>query len=113
RTVMSQARLIPRLHTRLIELRQPAIAPSAADPLVNNIVDLRLSIAVAHLANTLRVYRDVLAFTIEGQTAFSPDASTRALTGLSKAEVRRAGLKHPGPWLWRALCEQTQLYRAT
>ena len=101
----ARAILIRDVDTRLIELRQPAIAPSAADPLVNNIVDLRLSIAVADLAKTLRVYRDVLGFIIEGQTAFSPDASTRALTGLSKAEVRRARMHAPGSMLWIELVE--------
>ena len=57
-------------------------APPAGD-----ILDMRLSIAVADLQQTTRAYRDVLGFTVEGETPFAGDAPTRALTGLTKADV--------------------------
>jgi catechol 2,3-dioxygenase-like lactoylglutathione lyase family enzyme len=89
---------------RLIELRQPATAPAETESPVN-IYDLRLSIAVADLQRTIRVYRDVLGFAVEGETPFTADAPTRALTGLAKAEVRRARIHAPGSMLWIELVE--------
>jgi catechol 2,3-dioxygenase-like lactoylglutathione lyase family enzyme len=99
-----RAILIRDLDMRLIELRQPATVPESTDSPVN-IVDLRLSIAVADLPQTLRVYRDVLGFSVEGETGFTADASTRALTGLAKADVRRARMHAPGSMLWIELVE--------
>ena len=100
----TRAILIRDVDMRLIELRQPATMPASTDSPVN-IVDLRLSIAVADLPKTLRVYRDVLGFTIEGETTFAADALTRTLTGLSKADVRRARMHAPGSMLWIELVE--------
>jgi catechol 2,3-dioxygenase-like lactoylglutathione lyase family enzyme len=100
----SRAILIRDADTRLIELRQPATIPAETESPVN-IFDLRLSIAVADLQKTTRVYRDVLGFTIEGETPFTADAAMRALTGLAKAEVRRARMRAPGSMLWIELVE--------
>jgi len=57
---------------------------------------MRLLIAVNDLDRTLKVYRDVLGFTVKEATSFAPDAPTRALTGLPKAEVRRGRVQAPG-----------------
>ncbi len=95
----SRAVLVRDLDGRFIELRQPAAAPGG-EAATSNIVDMRLSIAVADMDHTLRAYRDVLGFTVEGQTAFAADAPTRALTGLTTAEVRRSRVKAPGSELW-------------
>jgi len=100
----SKAVLIRDADTRLLELRQPATAPAETESPVN-IFDLRLSIAVADLQKTTRVYRDVLGFTVEGETPFAADAALRALTGLAKAEVRRARMRAPGSMLWIELVE--------
>lgn len=100
----TRAILIRDADTRLIELRQSATAPAETESPVN-IFDLRLSIAVADLQKTIGVYRDVLGFTVEGETPFGADATTRALTGLSKAEVRRARMHAPGSMLWIELIE--------
>ena len=54
---------------------------------------------------TKRVYRDVLGFKVEGETAFAADAPTRSLTGLSTAEVRRSRVQAPGSALWIELVE--------
>ncbi len=94
----ARAVLIRDIDDRFIELRQPAaiaVAASTAD-----IVDLRLSIAVNDMDRTKRTYRDVLGFTVEGETDFTADAATRALTGLSKADVRRSRAQAPGSTLW-------------
>ncbi|HKE85881.1 MAG TPA: VOC family protein [Vicinamibacterales bacterium] len=96
----TRAILIRDLDTRLIELRQPSLAPASTDPAASNIVDMRLSIGVSDLSHTTRVYRDVLGFTVEGETPFAADRATRALTGLTKAEVRRARVQAPGSTLW-------------
>ena len=60
---------------------------------------MRLSIAVNDMARTTSVYRDVLGFKVEGETGFSADKATRALTGLSKADVRRSRVQAPGSTL--------------
>ena len=49
---------------------------------------------------TTHFYRDVLGFTVEGETAFTADAGIRGLTGLSKADVRRSRAQAPGSTLW-------------
>src|SRR6478672_645694 len=93
----ARAVLIRDIDNRFIELRQPASVPEATTP---NIFDMRLSIAVNDMARTTSVYRDVLGFKVEGETGFSADKATRALTGLSKAEVRRSRVQAPGSMLW-------------
>jgi predicted enzyme related to lactoylglutathione lyase len=100
----TRAILIRDLDSRLIELRQPPVVPPA-DAAASSIVDMRLSIAAADLAHTTHVYRDVLGFTVEGETSFAADAPTRALTGLTKADVRRARMQAPGSMLWIELVE--------
>ena len=57
-------------------------------------------IAVADMAKTLRLYRDVLGFTVEEETTVAADAGLRALTDLSRAEVRRSRVQAPGSSLW-------------
>ncbi len=91
----ARAVLIRDIDGRLIELRQLAASTGTGD-----ILDMRLSITVKHMEETKRVYHDVLGFTVEGETAFSGDASMRSLTGLSKAEVRRSRVQAPGSMLW-------------
>jgi catechol 2,3-dioxygenase-like lactoylglutathione lyase family enzyme len=107
----TRAVLIRDLDQPLIELRQPATIAGASDAAASNIVDMRLSIAVADLPKTTRAYRDVLGFTVEGETPFSADASVRALTGLTKADVRQARMQAPGPTLWIELQEYTGVDR--
>src|SRR5262249_18233088 len=75
------------LDGRIVEITQPAAAPASNAPATSNVVDMRLLIAVNDLDRTLKVYRDVLGFTVKEVTSFAPDAPTRALTGLPKAEV--------------------------
>jgi len=99
----SRAILIKDLDSRFIELRQPASVPDTAP--AGNIIDMRLSIAVNDMTRTTTVYRDVLGFTVEGETAFAKDAPTRALTGLTSAEVRRSRVQAPGSTLWIELVE--------
>jgi len=99
----SRAILVRDVDNRFIELRQTAALPDVAAPSAlspGNIFDMRLSIAVNDVAKTTSVYRDVLGFKVEGETAFSADKATRALTGLSKAEVRRSRVQAPGSTLW-------------
>jgi catechol 2,3-dioxygenase-like lactoylglutathione lyase family enzyme len=88
--------LIRDIDRRFIELRQLAAVASAT----SDILDLRLLITVNNMDETKRIYRDVLGFTVEGETAFSADAPMRALTGLSSAEVRRSRVQAPGSTLW-------------
>jgi len=96
----SRAILINDIDKRFIEIRQPASLPDSAAASTNNIVDIRLSISVNDMERTTKVYRDVLGFTLEGETGFAADKATRALTGLSKAEVRRSRVQAPGSPLW-------------
>jgi catechol 2,3-dioxygenase-like lactoylglutathione lyase family enzyme len=94
----TRAILIRDIDGRFIELRQPSSAPAAAQ--TTDILDLRLMITVNDMEETKRVYRDVLGFTVEAETAFSADAPIRALTGLSTAQVRRSRAQAPGSMLW-------------
>jgi catechol 2,3-dioxygenase-like lactoylglutathione lyase family enzyme len=96
----SRAILINDIDKRFIELRQPATLPETAATSTNNIVDVRLSISVNDMERTTKVYRDVLGFKLEGETPFAADKAIRALTGLSKAEVRRSRVQGPGSPLW-------------
>lgn len=95
----SRAVLIRDLDGRFIELHQPGAPAAAAGAATSNITEMRLSIAVADLAKTMRVYKDVLGFTVESETAKTGDAGIRALTGLPKVEVRRSRVKAPGSTL--------------
>jgi catechol 2,3-dioxygenase-like lactoylglutathione lyase family enzyme len=97
----TRAILIRDIDRRFIELRQPASVPAEAGPApTSDILDMRLLITVNDMDETKRVYRDVLGFTVEGETAFSADAPMRALTGLSTAQVRRSRVQAPGSTLW-------------
>jgi len=97
----TRAILIRDVDRRFIELRQPASVPaSTAAAQTSDILDMRLLITVNDMEETKRVYRDVLWFTVEGETAFSADAPMRALTGLSAAQVRRSRVQAPGSTLW-------------
>jgi len=108
----SRAILIKDIDNRFIELRQPAPLPEAAAASPNNIFDIRLSIAVNDMTRTLQVYRDVLGFTVEGDAPFAADKPTRALTGLAKAEFRRARVQAPGSQLWIEFVEYKGVDRA-
>jgi catechol 2,3-dioxygenase-like lactoylglutathione lyase family enzyme len=92
--------LIRDVDSRFIELRQPASTTTAAAPPTGDILDMRVSIAVNDMSQTIRAYRDVLGFAVEGETKFAADQPTRLLTGLSKAEVRRSRVQAPGSMLW-------------
>jgi catechol 2,3-dioxygenase-like lactoylglutathione lyase family enzyme len=92
--------LIRDIDRRFIELRQPASAPATSTSQTGDIIDMRLMITVNNMDETKRVYRDVLGFTVEGETTFSADASMRALTGLPTAQVRRSRVQAPGSTLW-------------
>ncbi len=94
----ARAILIRDIDGRPIELRQ--LATTAVSAPAGNIVDMRLSITVNDMDETKKVYRDVLGFTVEGETAFTADTAMRSLTGLSKAEVRRSRVQAPGSTLW-------------
>jgi catechol 2,3-dioxygenase-like lactoylglutathione lyase family enzyme len=88
--------LIRDIDRRFIELRQPASAPTTGP----GVFDMRLLITVNDMSETLRAYRNVMGFTVEGETAFTADASMRALTGLAAAQVRQSRVQAPGSMLW-------------
>lgn len=96
-----RAILIRDIDGRFIELRQSATAPAGT----GEILDMRLSITVNDMDQTKKAYRDVLGFTVEGETAFSADAAMRSLTGLSKAQIRQSRVQAPGSMLWIELVE--------
>ena len=71
----ARAVLIRDIDNRFIEIRQPASIPSSAP--AGNIVDIRVSIAVNDMDRTKQVYRDVLGFKVEGETAFAAERRCR------------------------------------
>ncbi len=91
-----RAMLFRDVDGRIVEISQPAVAPASDAPPAANIVDMRLMIAVNDMDRTIKVYRDVLGFAVKEATPFAKDAPMRALTGLQKAEVRRASVQAPG-----------------
>ena len=95
----THAILIRDIDGRFIELRQPAAATPAGTA-TSDVLDMRLMITVNDMDETKRAYRDVLGFTVEGETAFAPDAPMRALTGLAAAQVRQSRVQAPGSMLW-------------
>ena len=101
----ARAILIRDIDGRFIELRQLATPPAGGTAQTGDILDMRLSITVNDMDQTKKVYRDVLGFTVEGETAFSGEAAMRSLTGLSKAQVRRSRIQAPGSMLWIELVE--------
>ena len=96
--------LIRDIDNRFIEIRQPASVPETTTP-PSDVIDMRLSITVNDMDRTAQVYRDVLGFTVAGETAFAADKQVQALTGLSKVEVRRSRVQAPGSTLWIELVE--------
>lgn len=87
--------LVRDLDGRFIELRAPATQQGAASG-ESTIAAMRLSIAVADMAHTLKIYRDLLGFTVEEDQALGADKPLRLLTGLAKAKFRRSVLQGPG-----------------
>ncbi|HVZ20032.1 MAG TPA: VOC family protein [Vicinamibacterales bacterium] len=101
----SRAVLVRDVDNRFIELRQPATLPETTAPATSNIIDMRVSIAVNDMARTEHVYRDVLGFTLGGDTPFRKDKAMQALTGLSRAEVRTSRVQAQGSALWLEFVE--------
>jgi catechol 2,3-dioxygenase-like lactoylglutathione lyase family enzyme len=91
----SRAILVRDVDNRLLEIVQPA---SISDP-QHDVVDMSLSIAVNDVTRTADVYRTVLGFDVKTDNAVAADRGVRALTGLSKAEVRRAHARANGSML--------------
>jgi catechol 2,3-dioxygenase-like lactoylglutathione lyase family enzyme len=96
----TRAIVIRDLDNRFVELRQSGALPPISTPPGPDLADMRLSIAVNDLEQTTRVYRDVLGFTVDGETAFAAEPAMQALTGLAKAQVRRSRVQAPGSTLW-------------
>lgn len=97
----SRAILIRDIDRRPIELRQLAGSPAGS----GDILDMRLSITINDMDATKKVYRELMGFTVEGETAFTGDAAMRSLTGLAKAEIRKSRVQGPGSPLWIELVE--------
>ena len=108
----THAILIRDIDGRFIELREPVAAAAAGPAQTSDILDMRLLITVNDMEETKRAYRDVLGFKVEGETEFSADASIRALTGLSAAQVRRSRVQAPGSTLWIEFIEFKGVDRA-
>src|SRR6185436_1812320 len=96
----TRAILVRDIDERFIEIRQPASTPETTASPTGPFAEVRVSIAVNDMERTKQVYRDVLGFRVEGETAFAADKPTQALTGLAKAEVRRSRVQAPGSTLW-------------
>ena len=101
----TRAIVIRDVDDRFIEIRQAADALETGTAATGDVVDMRISIAVDDMDRTTRVYRDVLGFAIEGETAFTADEAVRTLTGLPGAHVRRSRIQAPGSTLWIELVE--------
>ncbi|HEX5110460.1 MAG TPA: VOC family protein [Vicinamibacterales bacterium] len=106
-----RAILIRDIDNRFVELRQWAQAPGVSAPPETDVIDMRLSITVNDMGETVRFYRDLLGFTVEGETGLGPDKGIQALTGLNAARVKRSRVQAPGSTLWLELIEFTGVER--
>jgi catechol 2,3-dioxygenase-like lactoylglutathione lyase family enzyme len=92
-----RAILIRDIDGRPVEVTQRMSTPGSttADAThASNILDIGLSITVNDMDRTMHVYRDILGFTAGRE--IPSDKTMRALTGLSKATVRRTHVQAPG-----------------
>jgi catechol 2,3-dioxygenase-like lactoylglutathione lyase family enzyme len=84
---------------RFIELREPAAQNSAQTGTTAaggpDLTAMRISIAVNDMTKTLKIYRDLLGFTVEADEKLGANKELRSLTGLPKAEFRRAVVVGP------------------
>lgn len=88
---------------RFIELRQPPLIPANAPG--HNIIDIRVMVTVAELSRTIQVYRDVLGFTVEGESPFRAEPVEWTLTGLTSFEERHARAKARDSQMWLEFIE--------
>jgi catechol 2,3-dioxygenase-like lactoylglutathione lyase family enzyme len=95
----ARAILFRDIDNRIVEITQPVSTAAGNASATSNIVDMRLMISVNDMDRTMKVYRDVLGFTVSDEVPFTADAPLRALTGLAKAEVRRSRVQAPGSTL--------------
>jgi predicted enzyme related to lactoylglutathione lyase len=86
----ARAVLVRDVDQRLLEIVQPTASASTASQQPGDVIDMSVLIAVNDLNRTIQVYRDVLGFDVQADSAFASNASARALTGLPNAEFRRA-----------------------
>jgi catechol 2,3-dioxygenase-like lactoylglutathione lyase family enzyme len=94
-----RAVLLRDIDGRLVELGQTP-APAPAPTTTADIIDMRLSITVNDLVQTVRVYRDILGFSATAEAAFRADKAMQTLTGLAASQVRRGQVQAPGSMLW-------------
>ncbi len=95
----ARAILVRDVDNRVLEVVQPAPSAQAESEPARDVIDMRISIAVNDVNRTIEVYRDVLGFDVKADNRFTADAGVRALTGLSKAKVRRAHARAAGSML--------------
>ena len=95
----ARAVLVRDVDLRLLEIVQPAASASTTAPPAGDVLDMRVSMAVNDLNRTIQVYRDVLGFDVQADSAFTSNAAVRALTGLANAEFRRARTRAKGSML--------------
>ncbi len=103
----SRAVLARDIDGRPLVITQPASVPETSAS--GNVIDLGLIVAVQDLDTTLRVYRDVLGFSVS--QGAGDEQGIRALTGLAAARVRRSRVQAPGSPLAIDLIEFTGVDR--
>jgi catechol 2,3-dioxygenase-like lactoylglutathione lyase family enzyme len=79
-----------------VRLAQPDPAPDAAAASSSNVIGAGFGVTVSDTAKTMALYRDVLGFPIQADTAFHTDASQLRLTGTPGAQFRRSTALVPG-----------------
>ena len=73
----TRSMLVRDIDQRFVEIRQLRPTPDTAARGASPFIEIRLSIAVNDMERTKQVYRDVLGFTVEGETAFAADEPCR------------------------------------
>src|SRR6185369_6129921 len=78
-----------------IALIQPSPLPETTAPASSNVIGSRFALAIADTEQTMRVYRDVLGFTIQSRD-FVTDKNMNYLFNIPGAQVRRSTAQVPG-----------------
>jgi len=79
-----------------IELMQPATLPETNAPATSNVIGARFGLTINDTDQTLKVYRELLAFQPQVDPAFSSDKARQDLMNTPNAQMRLTSAKIPG-----------------
>lgn len=79
-----------------VELLQPNILPETTAPTTSNVIGARFGLTINDTDQTMKVYRDLLGFQPQVDSAFSTDTEMMTLMNTRGAQIRRSVATIPG-----------------